>query len=37
VENLLEIERKAGLPKTVNIDQVIDASIAEEVLKELGR
>ncbi len=37
VENLLEIERKAGLPKTVTIDQVIDASIAEEVLKELGR
>ena len=37
VENLLEIERKAGLSKTVTIDQVIDASIAEEVLKELGR
>jgi ABC-type nitrate/sulfonate/bicarbonate transport system substrate-binding protein len=37
VENLLEVERKAGLPKSVTVDQVIDASIAEEVLKELGR
>ena len=38
VENLLEMERKAGLiAKTVTVDQVIDASIAEEVLKELGR
>ncbi len=37
VENLLEVERKAGLPKGVTVDQVIDASIAEEVLKELGR
>jgi len=37
VENLLEIERKAGLSKTVTIDQVIDASIAEEVLKEWGK
>ncbi|MGH7765962.1 MAG: ABC transporter substrate-binding protein [Candidatus Binatia bacterium] len=37
VENLLEIERKAGLPKTVAVEHVIDASIAEEVLKEMGR
>ncbi|HEY2987915.1 MAG TPA: ABC transporter substrate-binding protein [Candidatus Binatia bacterium] len=37
VENLLEIERKAGLPKTVALEQVADTSIAEEVLKELGR
>ena len=37
VENLLEIERKAGLPKTVTVEHVIDASIAEEVLKEMGR
>jgi NitT/TauT family transport system substrate-binding protein len=37
VENLLEIERKAGLPKAVTVVDVIDASIAEEVLKELGR
>src|SRR5258706_3424295 len=38
VENLLDMERKAGLiPKTMTVDQVIDASIAEEVLKEMGR
>jgi len=37
VENLLEIERKAGLPKSVTVEHVIDASIAEEVLKEMGR
>lgn len=37
VENLLEIERKAGLPKTVMVEHVTDASIAEEVLKEMGR
>ncbi|HEY3303079.1 MAG TPA: ABC transporter substrate-binding protein [Candidatus Binatia bacterium] len=37
VENLLEIERKAGLSKTVTVEHVIDASIAEEVLKEMGR
>ena len=38
VESLLEMERTAGLiAKTVTVDQVIDASIAEEVLKELGK
>lgn len=38
VENILDMERKAGLiPKTMTVDQVIDASIAEEVLKEMGR
>ncbi len=38
VDNLLELERKAGLiAKTVTVDQVIDPSLGEEVLKELGR
>jgi NitT/TauT family transport system substrate-binding protein len=38
VENILNMEKKEGLiAKTVTVDQVIDASIAEEVLKELGR
>ena len=38
VDNLLELERKAGLiAKTVTVDQVIDASIGEEVLRESGR
>ena len=35
VENLLEIERKAGLPGKVTVADVADISIAEEVLKEL--
>jgi ABC-type nitrate/sulfonate/bicarbonate transport system substrate-binding protein len=38
VENILNLEKKEGLiAKTVTVDQVIDASIAEEVLKEMGR
>jgi ABC-type nitrate/sulfonate/bicarbonate transport system substrate-binding protein len=38
VENILNLEKKEGLiAKTVTVDQVIDASIAEEVLKELGK
>jgi NitT/TauT family transport system substrate-binding protein len=36
VENLLEIERKAGLPAKVTVADVADTSIAEEVLKELS-
>lgn len=35
VENLLEIERKAGLPGKVTVADVADTSIAEEVLKEM--
>jgi hypothetical protein len=38
VDNLLELERKASLiAKTVTVDQVADASIGEEVLKEMSR
>ena len=37
VENLLEIERKAGLPGKVTVADVADISIAEEVLKEWGK
>lgn len=38
VENILNLEKKEGLiAKTVTVDQVIDASIAEEVWKEIGR
>ena len=38
VENILNLEKKEGLiARTVTVDQVIDASIAEEVLKEWGR
>lgn len=38
IESLLDLERKAGLiAKTVTVDQVVDLSIGEEVLKELGR
>lgn len=38
VDNLLELGRKAGLiAKTVTVDQVVDSSMGEEVLKEMGR
>jgi NitT/TauT family transport system substrate-binding protein len=38
VDNLLNMEKKEGLiAKTITVDQVTDTSIAEEVLKELGR
>lgn len=38
IENLLELERKAGLiAKTVTVDQVVDLSVGEEVLKEMGK
>ncbi|HEX2386965.1 MAG TPA: ABC transporter substrate-binding protein [Candidatus Binatia bacterium] len=38
VENVLNLEKKDGLiPKSVTVEQVTDRSIAEEVLKELGR
>ena len=38
VENVLNLEKKEGLiAKTVTVDQVTDRSLAEEVLKELGR
>lgn len=37
VENLLDLERKSGLiPKSVTVDQVVDFSLGEEALKELG-
>jgi ABC-type nitrate/sulfonate/bicarbonate transport system substrate-binding protein len=37
VENVLNLEKKEGLiAKSVTVDQVIDLSIAEEVIKELG-
>lgn len=37
VENLLDLEKKAALiPKSVTIDQVVDPSIGEEALKEMG-
>ncbi|OGQ74571.1 MAG: hypothetical protein A3G40_12205 [Deltaproteobacteria bacterium RIFCSPLOWO2_12_FULL_57_22] len=37
IESLLDLERKAGLiAKTVTVDQVVDLSIGEEVLKEMG-
>jgi ABC-type nitrate/sulfonate/bicarbonate transport system substrate-binding protein len=37
VENLLDLERKGGLiPKSVTADQVVDFSLGEEALKELG-
>lgn len=38
VDNLLNLEKRAGLiAKTVTIDQVVDFSLGEEVLKEMGR
>jgi len=38
VENVLNLEKKEGLiAKSVTVDEVIDQSIADEVLKELGR
>ena len=38
VEEILSLEKKEGLiAKIVTVDQVIDTSIAEEVLKEWGR
>ncbi|SRR5712692_4103080 len=38
IENLLDLERKAGtIAKTVTVDQVVDTSVGEEVLKEMGR
>jgi NitT/TauT family transport system substrate-binding protein len=38
IESLLDLERKAGLiAKTVTADQVVDISVGEEVLKEMGR
>lgn len=38
VENLLNLEKKEGLiDKTVTVDQVVDLSVGEEVLKELAR
>lgn len=38
VEEILNLEKKEGLiAKTVTVDQVIDVSIVEEVLKELGK
>lgn len=38
IESLLDLERKAGLiAKTVTVDQVVDLSVGEEVLKEMGR
>jgi NitT/TauT family transport system substrate-binding protein len=38
VENVLNLEKKEGLiAASVTVDQVTDRSIAEEVLKELGR
>jgi ABC-type nitrate/sulfonate/bicarbonate transport system substrate-binding protein len=38
VENVLNLEKKEGLiSQSVTVDQVTDRSIAEEVLKELGR
>ena len=38
IESLLDLERKAGLiAKTVTVDQVVDISVGEEVLKEMGR
>lgn len=37
VETLLALEKKDGLiPKTVTVDQVVDLSLGEEALKELG-
>jgi NitT/TauT family transport system substrate-binding protein len=37
VENLLDLEKKGGfVPKSVTVDQVVDFSIGEEALKELG-
>jgi NitT/TauT family transport system substrate-binding protein len=38
VENLLDLEKKDGfIAKTVTVDQVVDFSVGEELLKELGR
>ena len=38
IESLLDLERKAGLiAKTVTVDQVVDISIGEEVLKEMEK
>lgn len=38
VENLLNLEKREGLiARTVTVDQVVDLSLGEEVLKELGR
>ncbi len=37
VENLLDLEKKGGfVPKSVTVDQVVDFSLGEEALKELG-
>jgi len=38
IDNLLDLEKKTGLiAKTVTVDQVVDLSIGEEVLKEMGK
>jgi len=38
IDNLLDLEKRTGLiAKTVTVDQVVDISVGEEVLKELGR
>ncbi len=38
IDNLLDLEKRTGLiAKTVTVDQVVDSSVGEEVLKELGR
>ncbi len=38
VENLLDLEKKDGfIAKTVTVDQVVDFSVGEELLKKLGR
>ena len=38
IENLLNLEKKGGtIANSVTVDQVVDLSVGEEVLKELGR